>query len=199
MKNIRFQQYEVTMNKRRNINKHSSFFILFTGLSCSGKSTLANLVEKELHNLKVRTYALDGDNLRSGINKDLGFTKSHREENIRRVAEIGKLMVESGLVVLAAFIAPYKKDRENISKIVKKENFIEIFINTSLEECEKRDSKGLYSKARKGEIKNMTGISSPYEKPQNPNIEIKTRQESLEESVTKIMKFIRPKLTLLNE
>ena len=199
MKNITFQNYEVSMKHRRRKNKHSSFFVLFTGLSCSGKSTLANLVEKELYKLNVKTYALDGDNIRSGISIDLNFTQNHRKENIRRVTEIGKLMVDAGLVVLAAFIAPYKKDRDNISRIIKKENFIEIFINTPLDECERRDTKGLYAKARNGEIKNMTGISSPYEKPQNPDIEIKTCQESIEVSLNKIMKIITQRLNINNE
>ena len=198
-KNIIRHTYQVSVTNRRKVNKHNSFLIWFTGISGSGKSTIANLVEQKLHKRGIKTYTLDGDNVRKGINNDLKFSPSDRTENIRRIAEIANLMIDAGLVVLAAFVSPYKKDRENIKKTIKDVNFIEIYINTSVEECERRDVKGLYKKARAGEIKNMTGVSAPYETPENPNIEIKTEEESIEDSVTKIIDFITPKLKLNHE
>jgi len=191
--------YQVSKQDRANANNHNSFLVWFTGLSGSGKSTIANLVEHQLHKMGVKTYTLDGDNVRKGLNKDLTFSPQDRTENIRRIAETANLMVDAGLVVLAAFVSPYKKDRQNIRTILKDANFVEVFINTSLEECEKRDVKGLYKKARAGEIKNMTGISAPYEAPVNPDIEIKTENESIENSVKKIVDFITEKLKLNNE
>ncbi|WP_452227218.1 adenylyl-sulfate kinase [Lacinutrix cladophorae] len=192
--NIIPHSYQVSKKDREEKNKHKSFLIWFTGLSGSGKSTIANVVEQELYKLGVKTYSLDGDNIRKGINKDLSFAPEDRTENIRRIAEIANLMVDAGLVVLAAFVSPYRKDRENIKTIVKDVNFLEVFINTSLEECERRDVKGLYKKSRAGEIKNMTGISSPYEAPQNPDIEIKTEECTVEEAVNTILNYIKPKL-----
>ena len=188
--------YQISREERQESNSHKSFLIWFTGLSGSGKSTIANLVEQELFKLGVKTYSLDGDNIRKGINNDLSFAPEDRTENIRRIAEISNLMVDAGLVVLGAFVSPYKKDRENIKSIVKVANFVEVFINTSVEECERRDVKGLYKKARAGEIKNMTGISAPYEAPENPDIEIKTEEKSVEEAVNLIMSYIKPKLKL---
>ncbi len=198
-KNIIRHTYQVSVANRRKANKHNSFLIWFTGLSGSGKSTIANLVEQVLHKRGIKTYTLDGDNIRNGINNDLSFSPQDRTENIRRIAEIANLMIDAGLVVLAAFVSPYKKDRENIKKTVKDVNFVEIYINTSVKECERRDVKGLYKKARAGEIKNMTGVSAPYETPENPDIEIKTEEESIEDSVTKIIDFITPKLKLSYE
>lgn len=195
--NIIPHTYQVTINDRRRANKHNSFLMWFTGLSGSGKSTIANAVEQKLQNKGKKTYTLDGDNIRKGINKDLTFSPEDRTENIRRIAEVANLMVDAGLIVLAAFISPYKKDRDNIKSIVKDINFVEIYINTSIKECERRDVKGLYKKARTGEIKNMTGISAPYEAPENPDIEIKTEQETIEEAVQKILNFIEPKLNIL--
>ncbi|OUS02401.1 adenylyl-sulfate kinase [Flavobacteriales bacterium 33_180_T64] len=188
--------YQVSQNDRREKNEHNSFLLWFTGLSGSGKSTIANVVEQELFKLGVSTYTLDGDNIRKGINNDLSFSPEDRTENIRRIAETGNLMIDAGLVVLAAFVSPYKKDRDNIRSIVKDVNFVEIFINTSLKECERRDVKGLYKKARAGEIKNMTGISAPYEAPENPDIEINTELDSVEIAVKKIIDYIAPKLKL---
>ncbi|MDG5491100.1 adenylyl-sulfate kinase [Psychroserpens sp. SPM9] len=198
-KHIIPHSYQVSKANRIQSNQHNSFLIWFTGLSGSGKSTIANLVEKKLFENGVKTYSLDGDNIRTGINKDLSFAPEHRTENIRRIAEVSNLMIDAGLVVLAAFVSPYKKDRQNIRTIVKDVNFVEVYINTSVEECERRDVKGLYKKARAGEIKNMTGISAPYEAPENPDIEIKTENESIEDSVQKIVDFITPKLQLNNE
>jgi len=197
MKDTTFSQaYQILKLNRQKRNKHNSFLIWFTGLSGSGKSTLANAVEQLLHKKSIKTYTLDGDNIRKGINKDLDFSPEGRAENIRRVAEVSNLMIDAGLVVLAAFVSPYKKDRENIRHIVKDVNFVEVFVNTSLEECERRDIKGLYKKARAGEIKNMTGISAPYEAPENPDIEVKTENETLEEAASRIMDFIDQKLKL---
>ena len=186
--------YKITKADRERLHNHQSFLVWFTGLSGSGKSTLANLVEVELHKRNISTFSLDGDNIRQGINKDLTFAPGDRTENIRRIAEIANLMVDAGVVTLAAFVSPYIEDRENIKTIVGKENFIEIYINTSLEECERRDVKGLYKKARAGEIKNMTGISAPYEAPINPDLEIVTDNQSIEASVQTILDFIIQKL-----
>jgi len=186
--------YRITKKDRENLNGHRSLLLWFTGLSGSGKSTLANLVEMELHKKGVSTFSLDGDNIRQGINKDLSFAPEDRTENIRRIAEIGHLMVEAGVVTLAAFVSPYIEDRENIKNIVGVDNFVEIYINTSLKECERRDVKGLYKKARAGEIKNMTGISAPYEAPTNPDIEIVTDNQDIETSVQAILDFIIQKL-----
>ena len=193
--NIIPHSYQVSVDDRRKNNNHNSFLLWFTGLSGSGKSTIANVVEQKLHQQGIKTYTLDGDNIRKGINKDLTFSPEHRTENIRRIAEVANLMVDAGLVTLAAFVSPYKKDRENIRSIVKDVNFVEIYINTSIEECERRDVKGLYRKARAGEIKNMTGISAPYETPENPDIEIKTEHESVEAAAQRIVEYITPKLS----
>jgi adenylylsulfate kinase len=190
------QDYKITKFDREHINKHKAFLLWFTGLSGSGKSTLANLVEVELHKKGISTYTLDGDNIRQGVNKDLTFAPKDRTENIRRIAEIGNLMVDAGVLTMAAFVSPYRTDRENIRMIVGAENFIEIYINTSLEECERRDVKGLYKKARAGEIKDMTGISAPYEAPVHPDLEIITDNESIETSVQTILDFIVQKLNL---
>ncbi|MFT7051818.1 MAG: adenylylsulfate kinase [Psychroserpens sp.] len=197
--NIISHTYQVSKKERNSSNNHNSFLLWFTGLSGSGKSTIANLVENALFDLGIKTYVLDGDNIRKGINNDLSFSPEDRTENIRRIAEVSNLMVDSGLVVLAAFVSPYKKDRENIRTIVKDVNFVEVYINTSIEECERRDVKGLYKKARAGEIKNMTGISAPYEAPKAPDIEIKTEGEPIEVSVQRILDFITPKLQLKDE
>ncbi|GAB4153863.1 MAG: adenylyl-sulfate kinase [Winogradskyella sp.] len=198
-KNITPHHYQVSMGDRRKSNGHNSFLLWFTGLSGSGKSTIANVVEQKLYQKGIKTYTLDGDNIRKGINNDLTFSPEDRTENIRRIAEVANLMIDAGLVTLAAFVSPYKKDRENIRTIVKDVNFVEIYINTSVEECERRDVKGLYKKARLGEIKNMTGISAPYEAPENPDIEIKTEHESVEAAAQRIIDFITPKLKLNNE
>ncbi|MFC4722871.1 adenylyl-sulfate kinase [Geojedonia litorea] len=197
--NVIPHSYQVSVANRRALNNHNSFLIWFTGLSGSGKSTIANAVELKLHKEGIKTFTLDGDNIRKGINNDLNFSPEHRTENIRRIAEVSNLMVDAGLVVLAAFVSPYRKDRERIKNIVGDANFVEIYVNTSVEECERRDVKGLYKKARAGEIKNMTGISAPYEAPETPDLEIKTENESIESSVKKVIDYITPKLKLNNE
>ena len=193
-KNIILHDYRVTCDDRRKLNKHNSFLIWVTGLSGSGKSTIANELQNTLHKKGIKTYILDGDNIRNGINYNLSFSPEDRAENNRRIAEISKLFIDAGIVVIAAFISPYQKDRKEVQNIVSPVNFVEVFVNTSLEECEKRDVKGLYKKARKGEIKNFTGISAPYEAPQNPDVEIKTEEETVEESVHKIITHIENKL-----
>lgn len=194
MKNIFKQDYKISRKDREVLHKHKSSLIWFTGLSGSGKSTLANLLEKELHILKISTFVLDGDNIRHSLNKDLTFSSTDRSENIRRIGEVAKIMLDAGVLTIAAFVSPYKKDREMVKNIVGSENFIEIYVNASLAECEKRDTKGLYKKARNGEIKNMTGISSPYEAPENPTLEIDTNKETIDESMQKIKKCVMEKL-----
>ena len=160
----------------------------FTGLSGSGKSTIANILEQKLHLINKRTYLLDGDNVRHGLNKDLGFTDTDRVENIRRVAEVSKLMVDAGLIALVSFISPFRSERKMARDLMQEGEFIEIFISTSLEECERRDPKGLYRKARKGEIKGFTGIDDPYESPKNPEISIDTTNVSQEEAVQQVLR-----------
>lgn len=186
--------YKINKTQREKLKGHKSYLLWFTGLSGSGKSTLANFVEIALHEQGLSTYILDGDNIRQGINKDLSFAPEDRTENIRRIAEISNLMLDAGLITLATFVSPYVKDREEVKQIVGAENFIEIFVNTSLEECERRDVKGLYKKARSGEIKNMNGISAPYEAPINPDLEVITHGHTIEESVKTILEFINKKL-----
>lgn len=190
--------YKTSKSQREALHGHKSYLIWFTGLSGSGKSTLANLVEIELHKKGLSTYTLDGDNIRRGINKNLSFSPEDRTENIRRIGEIANLMIDAGLITLAAFISPYKKDRQGVKNIVGADNFIEIYVNSSIEECERRDVKGLYKKARSGEIKNMTGISSPYEAPVNPDFEVITDGQSVEESVDQVLKFLNQKINLRN-
>jgi len=193
-KNIVQHNYQITKEDRIVINGHKSMLLRFTGLSGSGKSTIANALEKALNSKGISTYTLDGDNIRSGLNKDLTFAPEDRTENIRRIAEVAKLFIDAGIVVLGAFVSPYRKDRKDIEYIVHPDNFIEIFVNTSIEECERRDVKGLYKKARAGEIKNMTGISAPYEAPINPHLEIKTESESIEDAVARILLFLKDRL-----
>lgn len=194
-KNIIAHNYKITRKERRALNKHNSFLVFCTGLSGSGKSTVANALEEKLFNSGVKTYVLDGDNVRSGINQDLSFSPEDRSENNRRIGEISKLFIDAGIVVMAAFVAPYFKDRDLIKQTVGSNNYVEVFVNTSLEECERRDVKGLYKKARAGEIKNMTGVSAPYEAPVNPDVEV-TEKNSIEESVEIIYKAIQKKLEL---
>ncbi len=188
--------YKTTKSQREKQHGHKAHLIWFTGLSGSGKSTLANLVEMALHQNGASTYVLDGDNIRQGINKDLSFAPKDRSENIRRIAEISNLMLEAGILTLAAFISPYIKDRERVKQIVGAENFIEIYVNTSIKECERRDVKGLYKKARKGEIKNMTGISAPYQAPVNPDFEVITDGQSIAMSVNAILSYLNHRLNL---
>ena len=168
--------------------------IWFTGLSGSGKSTVALGVERELHKRGVLCRILDGDNIRSGINKNLGFSADDRKENIRRIAEVSKLFLDSGIITIAAFISPNNDIREMAANIIGKDDFLEVFVSTPLEECEKRDVKGLYAKARKGEIQNFTGISAPFEVPEHPALALDTSKLSLEESVNRLLEMVLPKI-----
>ena len=187
------QNFKTTKSQRELLHGHKAYLLWFTGLSGSGKSTLANLVEIELHKKGVSTYILDGDNIRQGINKDLSFAPQDRSENIRRIAEIYNLMLDAGVVTLAAFVSPYSKDREAVKQVVGVDNVIEIYVNTSLAACENRDVKGLYKKARAGEIKNMTGVSAPYQPPIHPDIEVITDGQTTQQSVVAIMQFLNKK------
>ncbi|SDG46390.1 adenylyl-sulfate kinase [Psychroflexus sediminis] len=188
--NIVLHDYDISRSHRNKVNGHESFVLWFTGLSGSGKSTIANKVEEELFYKGISTYALDGDNIRSGINKGLGFNKEDRLENLRRIAEVGKLFVDAGIVTIAAFVSPLISDREQVKQIVGKDDMIEVFVDTSLEECEKRDVKGLYKKARAGEIKNFTGIDAPYEAPKDPEIHIQTEHTEVDEAVQYIINYL---------
>ena len=198
-KNIVKHSYSVNLESRKKLKQHQPLLLWFTGLSGSGKSTIANCVEQELHKNSIHTYTLDGDNIRKGLNSNLSFSPEDRTENIRRIAETAHLMMDAGLVVLAAFVSPYRNDRDHIRNIVGEDNMVEIYINTSIEECERRDVKGLYKKARKGEIKNMTGISAPYESPLHPDIQINTEEVTVVDATKQIINFINPKLILHNE
>ena len=186
-KNLVWQKTDISKEIRETSLNQKARTIWFTGLSGSGKSTLANEVEKRLVSMGKHTMLLDGDNVRMGLNNNLGFSDEDRVENIRRIAETAKLMNDAGLIVLTAFISPFRKDRRNANKIIG-EDYIEVFVSTPLEECEKRDIKGLYKKARDGVIKEFTGISSPYEEPENPSITVDTTNRSLNESVDLVMK-----------
>ena len=174
--------------------KQRSVMVWFTGLSGSGKSTIAIALERELHKRGLLCRILDGDNIRSGINNNLGFSAEDRVENIRRIAEVSKLFIDTGVITIAAFISPNNELREMASTIIGKDNFLEIYVNTPIEECERRDVKGLYAKARKGEIKDCTGVSAPCEAPEHPALSLDTSVLSLEESVNKLLELILPKV-----
>ena len=191
--NITYHAASVTRERRNQLNNHKSVVIWFTGLSGSGKSTLAHSVEEILFSKGCRTYVLDGDNIRHGLTSNLGFSNEDRKENIRRIGEVTKLMMEAGLIILTAFISPFREDRIAVRNLISDGDFIEIYCKASLETCEARDLKGLYKRARLGEIKNFTGIDSPYEIPDNPELIIDTDKEVLEESVSKIVSFLQPK------
>ncbi len=175
---------------RQRLMGHKSVILWFTGLSGSGKSTLAHAVEEKLFSMGIHTYVLDGDNIRTGLNKDLGFSEEDRKENIRRIGEVAKLFVDAGLIVLTAFISPYRRDRDFVRNLVEEGEFIEVYVKCPLEVCERRDVKGLYKKARQGIIKNFTGIDDPYEEPLSPEITVETDKESVEESVDKIISYL---------
>ena len=188
--NVIYHQATVTRQRRNKLNGHRSVVLWFTGLSGSGKSTLAHALEEKLFQKGCRTFVLDGDNVRHGLNSNLDFSESDRTENIRRISEVSKLMLESGLIVMTAFISPFNKDRNEARKLISNDDFIEIYFKASLEVCEARDVKGLYKLARAGEIKNYTGIDSPYEEPENPELTINTNDETLDNSVSKILSFL---------
>jgi bifunctional enzyme CysN/CysC len=196
--NISWFPTEINKQNRAELLNQKPVVLWLTGLSASGKSTLANALEKELFLRNKITYLLDGDNIRHGLNRDLGFSEEDRIENIRRIGEASKLFVDAGLIVITAFISPFKSDRKIVKNLFEEDEFIEIFINTPIEVCQKRDPKGLYKKALNGEIKNFTGIDSPYEAPENPNIEIKTAELSITESVEKIVNYLKQKEIIKN-
>ncbi|AFM43246.1 adenylylsulfate kinase ApsK [Desulfosporosinus acidiphilus SJ4] len=186
-RNLRWQKMSIIRHDREKLNGHRGGVIWFTGLSGSGKSTLANALEKQLYAMGIRTYLMDGDNVRQGLNRDLGFRRIDRTENIRRIAEVAKLFVDAGIVVLTAFISPYDTDRCAARDIIGKSDFFEVFVDCALEECEKRDPKGLYAKARRGEILEFTGVSDPYEIPENPDLIVATDKEEVEAAIERIL------------
>lgn len=187
--NLVWHSATVSRLRREKQNGHKSVIMWFTGLSSSGKSTLAHAVEERLHGVECRTFVLDGDNVRHGLCSDLGFDSNSRSENIRRIGELAKLFAEAGVITLTAFISPFRKDREKVRNLVPHGDFLEIYCDCPLEICEQRDPKGFYKRARKGEIKEYTGISSPYETPQNPELSINTTL-SIDECVEKILELM---------
>lgn len=193
-KNIIPHSHIVNRISREEENGHKACLIWFTGLSGSGKSTIAGKLEEALYASGIHTYLLDGDNVRTGLNNDLGFAMEDRQENLRRISEVARLMVDAGLVVLAAFISPLREDRQKIRDKFDEDQFFEIFVNCPIEECERRDVKGLYAKARKGEIENFTGISSPYEAPLAPEVEVNSSEASLDACVNRIKDVILPNI-----
>lgn len=189
--NIVWYENNITRIKREKLNGHRSVMVWFTGLSGAGKSTLAAAVEAYLHELQYRTYMLDGDNVRHGLNVDLGFSLADRDENLRRIGEVGKLMVDAGVITLAAFISPLESERANIRRLFADDDFIEVYCNASLDVCETRDTKGMYKKARQGEILDFTGVSSPYEAPILPDINVNTGTNKLEKCVDEVIEELR--------
>jgi len=188
--NIIWHKGYISLTDRNGVYGHSSGLVWFTGLPSSGKSTIAHTLEKLLFDRGTKTYVLDGDNVRHGLNADLGFSPEDRKENIRRIVELAKLMVDAGILVLAAFVSPHREDRKYIRKRFKDNNFIEVYVKCSIEQCEKRDSKGHYQKAKMGIIKNYTGISSPYDEPEGPDLILNTELMTINESVNKVLEFL---------
>ncbi|WP_285397888.1 adenylyl-sulfate kinase [Lysinibacillus sp. fls2-241-R2A-57] len=191
--NIVWHEASIKKEERRTQNKHQSFILWFTGLSASGKSSVANVFARRLFERGNQAFVLDGDNVRHGLNKDLGFDEAGRKENIRRIGEVSKLFVESGHIVLTAFISPYREDRQVVRALVDEGEFLEVYVKCSVETCEKRDPKGLYKKARNAEIPNFTGISAPYEEPANPEIILDTESYSIEECVDQLTDILTSK------
>ncbi|HIJ84828.1 MAG: Adenylyl-sulfate kinase [Magnetococcales bacterium] len=192
--NTVWQVMSINRDERELLQGHRSFLVWFTGLSGSGKSTMIYAVEEKLYKLGYRTFALDGDNVRHGLCADLGFSHSDRIENIRRVGEAAKLLTQAGVIVLAAFISPFRADRQKVRNLMAAGDFIEVFCDCSLEICESRDAKGLYKKAREGEIRDFTGISSPYEKPEHPDLILKTGENTIDVCVGMVMEKIKSRL-----
>jgi len=193
--NVVWHKPEVTRQMRNILNGHKSIAVWFTGLPSSGKSTIAHALEKKLYERGIRTYTFDGDNIRHGLCSDLGFSKENRDENLRRIAEVIKLFIDAGIVVLAAFVSPLKEHREKVKKIISKKDFLEIYCRCPVEVCEMRDPKGMYKRAKAGEIKEYTGVSSPYEEPEAPDLVIDTHLLSLEESVDRVFKLIEDRIS----
>lgn len=189
--NIIWYQSTVTRIRREQLNGHKSCVLWFTGLSGAGKSTLAHAVEEQLHQRGCRTFVLDGDNVRHGLSSNLGFSEADRKENIRRIGEAAKLMMEAGVIAMTAFISPFRDDREAVRNLISQGDFVEIYCQASLDACEARDVKGLYKKARAGEIKNYTGIDSPYEEPTKPELVVNTEHLTLDESISAVLRLLR--------
>ncbi|MEK5442178.1 MULTISPECIES: adenylyl-sulfate kinase [unclassified Fredinandcohnia] len=194
---IIWHQSTITKNERQQQNQHKSCVIWFTGLSGSGKSSLANALDKELFSLNVQSYVLDGDNIRHGLNAGLGFSKQDRKENIRRIGEVSKLFVDSGQIVSTAFISPFREDRDQVRALFPDGEFIEVYVKCPITICENRDPKGLYKKARNGEISEFTGISSPYEEPYRPELILETDKLTISQSVGTIINYLKEREILL--
>lgn len=190
MDNVVWHNTTITKSDRNNLLDQKPFLLWFTGLSASGKSTIANIVEQKLYTMNCNTYLLDGDNVRHGLNRDLGFDEDSRVENIRRIGEVSKLFLDAGVITLTAFISPFKSDRSLVRDLFEEGDFIEVFIDSSLDICENRDPKGMYAKARSGKIKNFTGISSPYENPDKPEIHVINNNISLDEASNQIINYL---------
>jgi adenylylsulfate kinase len=191
--NVTWHEHRVSSADRQKLNGHKVAVLWFTGLSAAGKSTVANTVDHKLHARGIHTYILDGDNIRMGLNKNLGFNDADRTENIRRIGEVAKLFSDAGLIALTAFISPFKADRDQVRSLFKNGEFHEIYVNASLETCEKRDPKGLYKKARAGEMKNFTGIDSPYEAPENPELVLDANTRSIDELADDVIAYLASK------
>lgn len=191
--NTRWHEPTIKRQHREELNEHKGKILWFTGFSGAGKSTLAHALEEQLHDYGTRTYVLDGDNVRKGLCKDLGFSEQDRVENIRRIGEMSRIMMDAGLIVMTAFISPFKRDRRIVRDLVEQGDFIEIFCDTPLSVCESRDIKGLYKKARDGDIPNFTGISSPYETPEHPELIVESGDSSIEQCVDEIINFLKQK------
>ncbi len=191
--NIVWHQHNITKEDREKKFGQKGVILWYTGLSGSGKSTLANRVEQILFERGIRTYILDGDNIRHGLNKDLGFSPQDREENIRRIGQVAHLFAQAGVIVMTAFISPYKKDRDQVRSLAARGEFLEIYVKCALEACEARDTKGLYKKARAGQIPEFTGISAPYEEPEKPELTVETDKENLDQSAAKVISYLESK------
>lgn len=189
--NVTWHDHAVTKEERCKLKGHKGAVLWFTGLSACGKSTIANAVDHKLHQAGKHTFVLDGDNIRMGLNKNLGFSAEDRAENIRRIGEVAKLFASSGSIALTAFISPYRADRDKVREILPAGEFVEIFVDASLETCEKRDPKGLYKKARAGEIKNFTGISDPYEAPEKPELVLDSNNKSVEQLADEVIAYLK--------
>jgi adenylylsulfate kinase len=195
--NVIWHHSKVTRDMREIQNRHKSFILWFIGLPASGKSTLAHEVENRLHQMGCKTFVFDGDNVRHGLNKDLGFSKENRKENLRRIGEMCKLFIEAGVIAFAAFISPYREDRDMVRKLVGDGEFVEIYCDCSPEVCESRDIKGNYAKAKRGEIPEFTGISAPYEKPENPEMILDTANISVEDNVKRVLEYLKERNLLI--
>lgn len=195
--NLTWHDHKITKLERAKQKKQRPFLLWLTGLSGSGKSTIANALEHELFSMDQHSYILDGDNVRHGLNKDLGFSDADRVENIRRIAEMSKLFVDAGMIVVTAFISPFRAERQLARDLLAEGEFVEVFVKAPLDVCEERDPKGLYKKARQGEIKNFTGIDSPYEEPENPELVLDNAANTVEENVAKIIEYLKAKELIL--